>query len=226
MIFSARDNPLDISLMIGNSQIQRTHVKKFLGIYIDDRLTFGDHVNKICTKMSRSVGVMRRLRTFLPRDVLKQLFYTLIYSRFTYGIICYGSAYQNQIQRVKKVINRSLKLVFSTTNLTPELLKRERILDFDLTYRYFCTIKMYKILRLNSHESLALKINAFQTNHTHETRGVTNQNLRFQRANLTKFQYSFLYRGINFWNGTPLDLRNIPEDVNTFKRLLKLFLLS
>ena len=92
MIFSARDNPLDISLMIGNSQIQRTHVKKFLGIYIDDRLTFGDHVNKICTKMSRSVGVMRRLRTFLPRDVLKQRFYTFICSSFTYGIICNGSA--------------------------------------------------------------------------------------------------------------------------------------
>ena len=95
-----------------------------------------------------------------------------------------------------------------------------------ILHRNIERIKMYKLLRLNSHESLAVKINAFQTNHTHETRGVTNQNLRFQRANLTKFQYSFLYRGINFWNSTPLDLRNIPDDVNTFKRLLKVFLLS
>ena len=104
--------------------------------------------------MSKKVGVMRRLKEFIPRDILEQLFYTFIYSRFTYGIICYGSAYQNQIQQVKKVINRSLKLVFNTTVLSSELLKRENVLDFDMAYKYFCLIKMYRILRLNNHESL------------------------------------------------------------------------
>ena len=91
-----------------------------------------------------------------------------------YGIICYGSAYQNQVQRVKRVINRSLKLVFNTTVLSSDLLKRKNVLDFDMAYRYFCTIKMYRILCLNEHESLALKINSFQNIHDHETRAVSN----------------------------------------------------
>ena len=226
MIFSMRDKPLDLSLVIGNSHIERTNVKKFLGMYIDERLTFGDHTNKICLKMSRSVGVMRRLKAFIPRDILKKLFYSFIYSKFTYGIICYGSAYQNQVQRVKKVIDRSLKLVFNTRFITSELLKHEKVLDFDMAYKYFCTIKMYKILHLNNHPSLAAKINSFQTNHTHNTRAVFNENLRLPLFLSTKCQNSFIYRGIDFWNSIPLELRNIPEDVNSFKRLLKQFLIT
>ena len=174
--------------------------------------------------MSRSVGVMRRLKEFIPRDVLKQLFYSFIYSKFTYGIICYGSAYQNQIQRVKNVIDRSLKLVFNTRVLTSELLKREKVLDFDMAYNYFCAIKMFKIIRLNEYTSLAAIINSFQTDHTYNTRAVTNQQLTLPLFRSTKCQNSFIYRGIQFWNSIPPNLRNISDDINTFKRLLKRFL--
>ena len=226
MIFSIKDKPPDLRLVIGSSLIERTNVQKFLGIYIDDRLTFREHANKICAKMSKRVGVMRRLKEFIPRDILKQLFYTFIYSRFTYGIICYGSAYQNQIQRVKKVINRSLKLVFNTTVLSSELLKRENVLDFDMAYKYFCLIKMYRILRLNNHESLASKIDSFQINHSHNTRAVAHQALTLPPCRRTKCQNSFLYRGIKFWNNISPDLKNISDDVNTFKRLLKQKLLT
>ena len=220
------DIPPDLSLAIGISSIQRTNVKKFLGIYIDDKLRFGDHIHKICVNIRRSVGVMRRLSIIVPRSILKQLFYSFIYSKFTYGIICYGSAYQNQTQRLKNVINRALKLVFNQTTLTSDLLRRENVLDFDMAYRYFCTIKMYKILLMNNHESLAAKINSFQVHHTHETRAIVNQELRGPYYNRTKGQNSFIYRGIKFWNSTPLELRNIPNDVNAFKRHLKRFLLT
>ena len=144
MIFSMRDKPLDLPLVIGNSHIERTNVKKFLGMYIDERLTFGDHTNKICLKMSRSVGVMRRLKAFIPRDILKKLFYSFIYSKFTYGIICYGSAYQNQVQRVKKVINRSLKLVFNTRVITSDLLKREKYWILTWRINIFVLLKYTK----------------------------------------------------------------------------------
>ena len=176
--------------------------------------------------MSRNIGVMRRLKLFIPRDILKQLFYAFIYSKFTYGIVCYGSAYQNQIQRVKRVINRSLKLVFNTNALSSELLKSQNILDFEMAYKYFCTIKMYKILCLNNHESLAVKIYSFQTDHTHETRSVYNECLTLPRYRLTKCKNSFIYRGIKFWNSVLPDMRIIPDDLNTFKIRLKRSLLT
>ena len=226
MIFSLKDTPPDLNLIIGNAQIQRTSVQKFLGVHIDDRLTFGEHTNKISTQISRSVGVMRRMRQIVPRDVLRQLFYAFIYSKYTYAITCYGSAYQNQVQRLKNLISRALKLVLNTETLTAELCKTNQIFDFDTSYKYFCCINMYKILSLNTHEFLAIKINSFQTNHSHETRASYNHILSLPFYRLSKCQRSFLYNGTKFWNELPINVRNIEDNLKGFKILLKQWLLS
>ena len=226
MIFSIKDKPPDQNLVIGNSQIERTKVQKFLGIYIDDKITFREHTNKISTKLSRGVGLLRKMKQIVPRHVLKQIFYAIIYSKFTYGITCYGSAYQNQIQRIKNLTRRAIKLVVNSDTLTPEICKNERIFDFDMAYRYFCSINMYRIIQLNSHDFLATKLQSYQTNHSHETRLVQNQNLNLPLFRLTKCQRSFLYNGIGIWNALPLNVKNVQEDIKSFKKLLKNHLLS
>ena len=48
---------------------------KFLGVTLDENLTFNDHVKKIATKISKSDGVMRRLHCQLPAEVM--LSYTI-----------------------------------------------------------------------------------------------------------------------------------------------------
>ena len=226
MIISIKDKPPDLNLTVGSSNIERTNVQKFLGIYIDDKVTFSEHTNKIAAKLSQGVGLLRKMKHTVPRNVLKQLFYAFIYSRFTYGITCYGSAYQNQIQRIKSLINRALKIVVNSDTLTPEICKNARLFDFDLAYKYFCSINMYRIIQLNHHEYLATKLQSYQTNHSHRTRSVLNQNLKLPLFTLTKCQRSFLYNGIKIWNSLPLDIRIIDDDLNSFKRMLKNHLLS
>ena len=226
MILNIKDKPPDLNLVIGNSHIGRTNVQKFLGIYIDDKISFGEHAKKISTKLSRGVGLLRKMKQIVPRRVLKQLFYAFIYSRFTYGIICYGSAYQNQIQRVKNLIRRALKLVLNCDTLTPEICKTERLFDFDTAYKYFCSINMYRIIQLKNHDFLATKILSYQINHNHETRSVQNQNLNLPFYRLTKCQRSFLYNGTNIWNSLPLNIRTLQADLNSFKKLTKRHLLS
>ena len=167
MIFSIKEKPPDLNLKIGHAHIQRVGVQKFLGIYIDDHITFSEHANKISNQLARNVGLLRRMKLFLPYDVLKKLFYAFIYSKFTYGIVCYGSAYLNQTKKIKNLVDRALKLVFNTSALTAELLRRENILNFDLAYQYFCSINMYKIICLNTHEFIASKIESFQIFHDH-----------------------------------------------------------
>ena len=226
MIFSIKEKPPDLNLVIGNSCIERTNVQKFLGIYIDDKITFKEHTNKISTKLSRGVGVLRKMKQIVPRNVLKQLFYAIIYSKLTYGIICYGSAYQNQIQRVKNLTRRALKLVINSETLTPEICKNERLFDYDMAYEYFCSINMYRIIQLNHHEFLANKLLSYQTNHTYETRSVQNQSLTLPLYRLSKCQRSFLYNGTKIWNLLPLNIRTVQDDLNSFKKLLKNHLLS
>ena len=134
--------------------------------------------------------------------------------------------YQNQIQRVKNLTRRALKLVINSETLTPEICKNERLFDYDMAYEYFCSINMYRIIQLNHHEFLANKLLSYQTNHTYETRSVQNQSLTLPLYRLSKCQRSFLYNGIKIWNLLPLNIRTVQDDLNSFKKLLKYHLLS
>ena len=63
---------------------------KFLGVTLDENLTFKDHVNKVTSKISKSVGVMRRLHCQLPANVMVKLYYSLVYSHLTYVLLAWG----------------------------------------------------------------------------------------------------------------------------------------
>ena len=63
---------------------------KFLGVTLDENLTFNDHVKNVTTKISKSVGVMKRLHCQLPADVMVKLHYSLVYSHLTYALLAWG----------------------------------------------------------------------------------------------------------------------------------------
>ena len=224
MIFSIKEKPPDINLSIGNIQIGRTNVHKFLGVFIDDKITFSDHISKLCSKLSSGIGMLRRLKSCVPRDVLKQLYYSFIYSHFTYAITSYQSAYQNQIKKLDNLINRALKLTLNIDTITPVLLKEKRFMNLDMTVNYFCCINMYKILKTNSHQFFKNKITSFQIEHEHVTRATNLELIHLPIYRLSKCKRSFLYRGLIFWNKLPINTRNNPNNLSCFKSLLKQYI--
>ena len=80
MIFSVKDKPSDINISISNISIARTNVHKFLGVHIDENLTFSVHISKLCAKISRGIGMLSRVKQLVSLDVLKQLYFAFINS--------------------------------------------------------------------------------------------------------------------------------------------------
>ena len=64
--FSGR-HPTDLSLKIGENSLQRVYETKVLGITIDDRLAFKSHINYLCSKITSRIGLISRLKQFLPK---------------------------------------------------------------------------------------------------------------------------------------------------------------
>ena len=74
MIFSYRDrNQLNEPIMIGSDRIGQVDNVNFLGVVLDDRLRFSHHVSLLSSKISRSVGVLFKIRTSVPDTILKSL---------------------------------------------------------------------------------------------------------------------------------------------------------
>ena len=65
---------------------------KFLGITIDQNLTWKNHVDDLAKKCSRSIGILHKVKQFLPESVLLCLYYTLFLSHINYGITAWSSA--------------------------------------------------------------------------------------------------------------------------------------
>ena len=79
------------SLILDGNKIERVNMFKFLGIIIDDRLLFRDHVIYTSAKLSRTLGILRKLY-YLPERTLLTLYYSLFNSVIMYGILIWGSS--------------------------------------------------------------------------------------------------------------------------------------
>ena len=70
--------------LLNDVEIQVSHTVKYLGIFLDDRLSFKTHIDFLVPKISRSVGIMIKLRPYLPTETLTALYYALGHSHILY----------------------------------------------------------------------------------------------------------------------------------------------
>jgi len=102
MLFHTLNKPVpNINLQIEGSVIRRVDYFDFLGIVIDKNLTWKYHVNKIGKKISKTIGIMTRLKHYLPSVTLKTIYNSLINCHLLYGITLWGHK-QNQIFKMQK----------------------------------------------------------------------------------------------------------------------------
>ena len=78
-------------LNINGNNIERVTNFNFLGLTLSSTLSWNQHTNKISLKISKSIGILYRLRDIYPRAVLENLYNTLITPHFNYCILCWGS---------------------------------------------------------------------------------------------------------------------------------------
>jgi hypothetical protein len=72
--------------------LERKDVVKYLGILIDSNLTWKSHIDYISLKISRIIGIITRLRHFVPKQTLLRIYSGLINPYLTYGISVWGQA--------------------------------------------------------------------------------------------------------------------------------------
>ena len=65
-------------ISVDGSQIRRVKFVKYLGLIVDDTLTWDKHVDYISAKISKNIGIIKRVRIFLPQHSLLTLYRTLM----------------------------------------------------------------------------------------------------------------------------------------------------
>jgi len=110
-------------IYLDGCKLTRVSDAKFLGITLDENLTWKSHINAISKTCSRNLGVLNKLKHVLPKTSLYQLYCTLILPYLSYGILLWGSANKENLNRIFKLQKRALRRVGGGRDLAVFALK-------------------------------------------------------------------------------------------------------
>ena len=92
------NNSMDITL--NNEILTRVEYTKFLGVYIDERLLWKNHIQQIENKVSKNIGINYRLSHYLPHHILRILYSSLILPYITYCNIIWGNTPESYLRKL------------------------------------------------------------------------------------------------------------------------------
>ena len=157
-----------LKLEIDQIPIERVSTFNFLGIEIEETLSWHPHTEKIKLKLNRTIGVLRRLKSTLSSLILKTLYNSLILPHLQYGLLLWGSHLSDLVKPQKTAIRVVHKSAYRAH--TEPLFKNLKLLKIDDLYIMTAVKFFYKYQK----ENLPLYfLNIFKgkTNpHTHGTR--------------------------------------------------------
>ena len=111
-ISNTETNLEDRLIKIGETPIKQVSETKFLGIIIDDKLTWNPQIQYLRRKLSSSIGILNRIKDSIPISLHKNLYHTLFESHLCYGITSWGGVTESKLQPLFKIQKRCIRILF------------------------------------------------------------------------------------------------------------------
>ena len=110
-----------MNLRLSGNELQRVEESKFLGIIIDQHLTWKNHIDYITKKIIRTTGLLCRIRFYVNQTHLKMLYNSLIYPYLHYGNIVWANNYPTRLDKSFKLQKKVLRIITFSPYTAPSL---------------------------------------------------------------------------------------------------------
>ena len=199
---------------IHNTTLDLVHETRFLGVIIDDKLSWTPHIKNLTTKLKCHIGSINRIKDNIPSHLHKQLYHTLFESHLAYGITVWGGESLTKLEPVFNLQKKCLRILFGDKEsyldkfrtcarcrprgeqvLGPEFYANENskplfnntnVLTLFNLYIYHMTIEVFKILKYRTPISL----------HSLYTRSNRKETILITPST----SHHFVYKSSEIWN--------------------------
>ena len=226
MVFTPRNKVVnDIDICINDVRIERVYVTKFLGIQIDSQLNWKKHIDYICKKLSKCVGIIAKARKKLYKSSLITLYYSFAYPYFIYCNHVWGNTFKTSLEKMVLVQKKLIRIITCSPYRahTGPLLFANRIMTLSDINVYMTGIFMYQWAHKNIPNIFQ---NFFHTNrafHSHDTRHANDLCVPNHRIEIRKC--SMKVHGVQVWNDIPDEIK-ASSSIDMFKRKFRSFLID
>lgn len=186
---------------------------KFLGIQMDKKLNWRNHIDTLCNKLSGVIFLLRKLSQYAIRSVCRIAYMGLFLPLISYGLILWGNS--TDWPRVFVLQKMALRVITNKSNRDScrPIFHELQIMTFPALYIYHCLMYVKSNSEcFKNHADL----------HSHLTRNRDNIILPTHRLHIT--HKSFIYVALKLYNCMPIEIRNLTS--NKFKIKVKHILMK
>lgn len=210
----------DLNVLLDDTILERVKSTKFLGVIIDECLTWKAHIDCISKTVSRNIGVLNKLKHSIPVRILHTLYCTLVLPYINYGILIWGNtckSYLDKLIKIQKWAVRSITNSHYRAHTAPLFNQLNLLTVLDI-YTLELGTFMYKF----SINDLPLAFKHFFSKrshvHDHQTRYAKNFNVTRNKKCFS--DRSTRSSGPIIWNSLPDSLKE-SKSVKHFRKQLK-----
>ena len=212
-------------LVIKNNEIERVESIKFLGVLLDECMSWKNHINHIENKISKSIGLLYRAKSYLNKNSLLALYYLYIHTYLNYGNIVWGSSNKTNLAKLLIQQKHAIRIINNKGRFehTSELFKAQKILNIFKLNIFNVSIFMHKI---NTKTAPYTFTQHFQRIvHKYPTK-YSNSNYKKPKVKLAKTKFRISIRGPSIWNNFISKSEKEIKSLLLFKSRVKLKLLQ
>ena len=219
---SSIDNE-NVNIYLDGCKLSRVQDAKFLGIIIDENLLWKKQVDAICKTCSRNIGVLNKVKLFLPNSAMYQLYCTLVLPYLNYGLLLWGNVNKFYMNKIFCLQKRALRTISNSSYLCPTkpLFKKYKVLNIFDMYTKEAAMFMYKYKCNMLPRSFDGYFTTNQEIHRYNTRNKGDFNIPKRNS---KFDSVFV-SGPKIWNGLPNNMKKA-KSLSQFKTTFKYYLLT
>jgi len=224
LIFSGRKKMTLDGIFINGEQIKQVSHANFLGIVIDDALTWKPHIQSIHGKLSKSLGILRKVSKSLSRSIMMTLFNSFVMSYLRYGLTIWGAAPKSNLNSLYILQKKAIKIALQMQLRTPTIsvFRAAKVLTLPNLYKFQLSIFMYKY----KSELLPPCFNGYFEHNSSRHNYLTRSGClyRLPLFTTTYCQQSIQFQGAKIWSTISEQIRSRPSTAS-FKRALRVELL-
>ena len=208
MIFTVKKLHEHRNLIINEACLECVKQFKYLGLILRDDLSFNDHINFICSKISRIHGLSRVIKSLLGPEGLKSLYFSLVYPHLLLHNIIWGGASATILSKLQRIQNKVIRNILpNSLNLhTNEIFIHLKILNIAKISKYQSLLFLYKWAFCNYYQYLPIRFENFRFDHGYDVR--RSHLLRLPFARTENHRRSVWFRAISEWNSLPDQVRD------------------
>ena len=212
----------DFPVMLNGKRIPRVHSISCLGVTLDETLSWDEHIETICKKVGAGVGTLKRIKPYIPANMLQSIYSALIQPYFDYCSPLWDICNKTLKDKLQKFQNRAARIIAGASYeiRSADVLRALEWENLDSRRCMSKTALLYKILNDFSApnlKELLIKRNSLQTDYDLRN---SHTDLALPKPRREFLKKSFKYSGAKLWNSLPREAKEA-QSIYSFKNIVK-----